>query len=167
MSARRLRLALASVGLALLATSARADAPSGQYGLFNQSNATIVDSFTGLRWERFPAPAPAQPTFAQAAAYCAGLGVPGASSGWRVPSYKELLTLVDENPQTEYQNDAGILVVKWIDTSAFPGTVAGPYWTSSLALAGGAYAVDFSDGAGVILTSTLTGLATANVRCVQ
>jgi hypothetical protein len=103
-------------------------------------------------------------TFDAAASYCQALSLDGYASGWRVPSYKELLTLVDERPHLEYESGGD--VPKAIDLNAFPGTptAAGPYWTSSTQPAtGGAYTVSFVDG-----TSGLTIKATPlYVRCVH
>src|SRR5580658_4283600 len=147
---RRLRAAVAVTAMTVLATTARADAPLDQYGLFDMDAETIVDAWTGLVWQRN---APAQHVdFYAAAAYCESLSLAtpaGQTSGWRVPSYKELLTLVDETPHTEYVNDG--LIQVWIDANAFPQTLVDrEYWTSSLYVlsAAAGYAVDFSDGQG-------------------
>ncbi len=59
-----------------------------------------------------------------ASAYCATLGLNGHT--WRLPSVKELSTLVNETPPITKVSPA-------IDTSMFPGTAANkPYWSSSL-----------------------------------
>jgi hypothetical protein len=74
---------------------------------------SVVDLETGLEWEQ-----PIDPggyTFAQADAYCAGLG-----SGWREPSIQELHTLVDSSRTSVL-----------IDTTAFPGTPGTLFWSSS------------------------------------
>jgi hypothetical protein len=121
-----------------------------QYGFFDSSAETIQDLWTGLTWQRV---APSQSMkFYDAAAYCGGLSLAtpaGPTTGWRVPSYKELLTLVDETPHTEYVGEG--LVEVWTDANAFPQTaVDNEYWTSSLYIAAptSAYAVDFIDGYG-------------------
>jgi hypothetical protein len=164
---RWLRVTLAGTGVVALAATARADAPLDQYGLFDMSAQTIQDVRTGLIWQRS---APAQTmSFYDAASYCAGLSLAtpsGTSSGWRVPSYKELLTLVDETPHTEYVGDG--LIQVWIDANAFPQTSVTPtpdYWTSSLYVIGegAAYVVSFSEGIGD-QQSTGTDL---QVRCVH
>jgi len=151
MSARgRLRIVAAAAGLSALAATAQADAPVDQYGFFDSSAQTIQDLRTGLIWQR---DAPTQAAmFYDAAAYCGGLSLAtpaGPTTGWRVPSYKELLTLVDETPHTEYVVNG--LKEVWTDANAFPQTaVDKDYWTSSLYLAApaSAYVVDFSDGFG-------------------
>lgn len=163
MSARRwLRVTVAATGVVGLATLARADAPSDQYGLFNISDQVITDRWTTLIWQRY---APAAPvTFDGAAAYCGGLSLYVYTTGWRVPSYKEMLTLVDETPHTEYEN--GTLVDKMIDGNAFPQTVINSqYWTSSPypPHAGWAYDVSFHNG----FSAGDDMLSTHYVRCVH
>ncbi|MGO9834194.1 MAG: DUF1566 domain-containing protein [Polyangiaceae bacterium] len=156
-AARRLRVPLAMIGLVAFAATARADAPIDQYAVFDMSAVTIQDMRTGLIWQR---EASAQSMdFYDAATYCEELSLAtpeGGTTGWRVPSYKELLTLVDETPHTEYVGDG--LIQLWIDANAFPQTAFPQtnaplplleYWTSSLSLSAGmAYDVDFGNGSG-------------------
>jgi hypothetical protein len=59
----------------------------------------VVDAFTGLTWQRGGNPADTSP--ATAATYCTGLG-----TGFRVPTIKELLTLVNF---TVYSSEGGVL----------------------------------------------------------
>jgi hypothetical protein len=89
----------------------------------------------------------------------------GSSSGWRLPSYKELMTIVDETPHVEYDTSSGQLVTKWIDGDAFPAALVAPaYWTSSVAPgAASAYSVDFHSGEPGLVDVTFPGL----VRCVH
>jgi hypothetical protein len=153
----------AAVALASV-TLARADAPGTQYGYFNSSAQVIQDNFTKLLWERYP-PA-GTVTFDDALARCATLSIGGVGGTWRLPTYKELLTIVDEAPHTEY--DDGALVSKAIDPNAFPGTQVTPadWWTSSPAAgAAGAsvYAINFSTGLAFEYDVTTLGYA----RCVQ
>jgi hypothetical protein len=115
-------------------------------------------------WQRLYNTVPQQRNFQGAAAYCNTLTLPSYPAGWRVPSYKELLTIVDEAPHIEYEN--GSLVSKADDSSAFWGTLTdAPYWTSSLYPKDlqQAYVVNFRDGrpASRDLTNT------AYVRCVD
>ncbi|HEY3819203.1 MAG TPA: DUF1566 domain-containing protein [Polyangiaceae bacterium] len=154
---------LAASAVLVLATLARADAPTDQYALFNLNSDIIQDQRTGLSWQRYPTATAV--SFASAANVCQALSLDTLTTGWRVPSYKELLTLVDEAPHVEYEGAA--LVQKWIDGDAFPGapvTLNG-YWTSSAypLTPGYAYSVNFN-----------TGLAEAHsignaqyVRCVH
>jgi hypothetical protein len=137
------------MALVAIVSLARADAPTDQYQLFGSGNLTIQDLKTGLSWQRsVPTMGGATATFSfqQAATYCQGLSLDGPST-WRVPSYKEILTLVDENPHFEYDN--GGLVPHAIDPNAFPATpVLTAYWTSSIYPEDmtSAYAVDFETG---------------------
>ena len=163
MKATRVRAIFATVALVATVSLARADAPPDQYGLFNSGTVTIYDNYTKLTWQRV-APA-ATYSFVAAATYCQGLSL-DSYTGWRVPSYKELLTLVDENPHDEYEN--GALIPHAVDPNAFPQTaVENPYWTSSVVPASGSpnygYAVSFGDGTGQqqLLTQQLY------VRCVH
>ena len=145
MTARWLRATVAATGVLALASLARADAPPDQYNLFNLNSDVIQDLWTGLSWQRYP-PATSV-TFDAAAAYCASLSLDTMTTGWRVPSYKELLTIVDEAPHVEYEGAQ--LVQKAIDGNAFPGAAVDvPYWTSSLypAAKNNAYVVDFGNG---------------------
>jgi hypothetical protein len=152
---------------AVVATLARADAPGDQYNLFNGNSDIIQDVRTGLTWQREPSPTAV--SFTDAAIACQALSLDTFTSGWRVPSYKELLTLVDEAPHVEYEG--GVLVTKWIDGNAFLGDARSPvllhaYWTSS-AYPGtppmSAYTVDFSSGTSLALSMTMLEY----VRCVH
>ncbi|WP_449479665.1 Lcl C-terminal domain-containing protein [Streptomyces atroolivaceus] len=82
----------------------------------NQGNGTVRDNVTCLLWQRTPAPQ--RHTFTDARAYCARLKLVG--DGWRLPSRIEVMSLVD----TTRSGPA-------IDTTAFPGTPARFFWTSS------------------------------------
>ena len=146
---RRLRATLAASAVVALAAFARADAPADQYNLFNLNSDVIQDLNTRLYWERYPAPTPTGYTFAEAALHCGQLSLGSLTMGWRVPSYKELLTIEDESPHMDYE--AGALVLKWVDGNAFPDApvTAHAYWSSSSYPGpppGAAYAVDFHTG---------------------
>jgi hypothetical protein len=168
---RSLRGAGAAGALLALASLAQADdncptcAPIDQYNLFNQNNEVIQDQWAKLVWQRTP-PGTAV-SFYEAEVYCSTLVLStgsGPSTGWRLPSYKELMTIVDETPHVEYEG--GQLVTKWIDGYAFPAApVAQPYWTSSMypAIAGYAYAIDFGSG----LPQQANTPSSNFVRCVH
>jgi hypothetical protein len=128
MRARALRVAVATAGLVALSSLALADAPVDQYDLFTLDTQAIYDLHTKLTWQRYP-PA-VRVSYTDAANECATLFIAGFTGTWRLPSYKELLTLVDEQPHVEYEN--GGLVTKAIDGNAFPGATSGSYWTSSV-----------------------------------
>jgi hypothetical protein len=157
-SARAIALASAAAVFAIL--PAHATAPTDQYGAFNRDNVVIYDQKTQLTWERGVAPTPMNQT--SAASYCATLVLDGGG-GWRLPTYKELLTLVDEEA---FDNDFnGAPETKAIDLAAFPANPPGYFWSSSLVVgqSGKAWAVDFSSGEGV----TQNDQSFASVRCVR
>jgi len=79
-------------------------------------NGTVRDNVTCLIWQR--APAPGTYTFTQAKAYCAGLTLAGG--GWQLPTRIQLMSIVDP----AHSSPA-------IDSTAFPGTPAQYFWTSS------------------------------------
>lgn len=153
----------ASAGVVALASIARADfAPSDQYGLFNLNNDVISDQQTGLHWQRYASATTV--TWAGTFGLCSSLSLDTYTTGWRVPSYKELLTLVDETPNTEYEG--GGLEEKAIDTNAFPRTAIDYYYWSSSTLSGQTgtgYAVDFHTGVPILLDALKSGY----VRCVH
>jgi hypothetical protein len=150
---------LTKQGLALLASvvlsgAARADAPPGR---FTASGGAVVDGVTHLTWRQMVATSggddgAGRATWANAKSTCAGLG-----GGYRLPTAKELLTIVDfsrSNPA--------------IDTSvsAFPDTPAEAFWTAT-PLAGSpptsAWFIDFSDGYAGNIDMTQVN----RVRCVR
>lgn len=101
----RIGLFLVAVGIAAgLTLLARADAPAGRYTI---ANGTVYDTKTKLTWQQ------AVPSgtyiLADAKAYCSGLSLAG--TGWRVPTVRELQTIVDES-----RRDPAI------DPTAFPST---------------------------------------------
>jgi hypothetical protein len=133
--------------LAALAGEARAEAPSGQYSV---KDGTVQDNRTGLTWQQQPDGVVR--AWSDAAPYCAALTTSG--SGWRLPTYKELLTLVDPTRTAPA-----------IDVTAFPGTAATAFWTASSydGTSTQARYVDFNDG-----SSNFAGVATKRtVRCVR
>jgi len=94
-------------------TSAEASAPAGRYTM---TGGTVFDTKTKLTWQQtLPA---AKYVWAAAKTYCQTLSLAG--TGWRLPTRKELQTIVDysqSNPS--------------IDPTAFPATPAGAFWSSS------------------------------------
>ena len=138
----------------------RADAPVGQYLGFDGNDTTITDAFTKLTWTR-AVQGPA--TFLGAQGLCGG--------GTRLPTLKELLTIVDESPHN-YEFQMGANPYKYIDGQAFGGTPVGgaTFWTitpiakSSPLTVTTAYTVDFATG-GVVTTAAVA--ETHYVRCVR
>ena len=137
--------------------SERPPAPPGAH--YEVHARDVLDLATGLRWQRSLAPKPLP--FRAADAYCAHLKLAAkqeakqeAKKSWRVPTLVELLTLIDEGA-----------AAPMIDRTAFPGTAAEPFWTSSTFANGAelAWYVRFDQGAG--LYGRLT--EAFRVRCVQ
>ena len=129
--------------LAFLVTPVRADAPGDQYNPYVRADLEIGDAKTFLSWRRSVAP---NLMFSQATVTATScpqtLGIV-----YRLPSMKELLTLVDELPHDEYEN--GTLVPKAIDRSAFPSTPSVEFWSGSEYAPNPmmAWVVDFKTGA--------------------
>ena len=121
-------------------------APPHYESVVVDTTAAVRDTFTGLVWQE-PCSASLH-TFAHATTHCQSLG-----AGWRVPSMKELQTLVDRE-RTEPS----------IDPAYFPDTSIGPVWTSSSGASSGvAWTVSFADGS----TNTDSVDAEKSVRCVR
>jgi hypothetical protein len=130
-------------------TPAGADPPAGRYTVVNT---TVYDAKTKLTWQQFE---PATPyTWSSAKAFCASLGLNGA--GWRLPTVKELVTLVDVSKQTSPS----------IDTTVFLGAAGHYFWSSTPLVRepGSAWLVNFSGGA----TYAFGDITLAyDVRCVR
>lgn len=130
-----------------VASPGRADAPRGHFKLAPES---VEDTATELIWQRsVPEMKLGQ---SDAEDYCAGLTLDDAT--WRLPTLKELHTLVDET-QT----------APTIDREAFPNTPSAQFWTSShlATFPIYAWAVDFATGADLwFATDKLR-----HVRCVR
>lgn len=95
MNALRSSVATA-VALVMLAASlsgpARAAAPAGHYVVSGSgAGMTVYDTKSKLTWTR----ASRLATWAEAKTTCANLGATAGGTGWRLPTYKELLTLLD------------------------------------------------------------------------
>lgn len=116
---------------------------------FEVRELTVRDRATGLLWQRS---APNRLLGYEAATlYCDGLSLDD-ETGFRLPSAKELQTLVDVPSQP-----SGAL----IDPEAFPGALATTFWSQGVPDT--PRWVDFSTGA-----STITDIGDENyVRCVQ
>ena len=80
---------------------------------------SIKDTKTGLIWQDDSAAKSVKKTFKEAKTYCSKLKLDGKNS-WRLPTYDELLGLVDYN----YYNPAIIPVFKNVSSSG--------YWSSSV-----------------------------------
>jgi hypothetical protein len=142
--------------------TARATAELGQnrHVVSGQSpNGTLKDLGTGLVWQRTLSAA--SYTFEQARAYCADLELDGR--GYRVPSMKELQTLVDE---AKPEGPA-------VDEQAFPGMPGGRalFWSSSQSAREptSGWFVNFATGESAEVTTALGEMKNLKnrVRCVR
>jgi len=104
------------VGALAFGGVSQASAPPGRYMI---ANGTVYDTKTHLTWQQ----AVSTSTYPQAAAvsYCAGLNLNGAT--WRLPTMKELLTIVDLSVPPPGPT---------IDPAAFPNTPGAYFWSSTL-----------------------------------
>ena len=117
MSTARLRsLGFVALIAVVLPAPADASAPAGQYVV--TGGVSVYDTRTKLTWQQV---GPVKTyNWEDAKAYCAGVGATLGGTGWRLPTLKELMTITDHtvfNPA--------------IDATAFPGTPAALFWTSS------------------------------------
>jgi hypothetical protein len=159
MNASILRLLGAIAIIAVnLPTSANASAPAGRYVVTSGAtdagtgNGTVSDTKTKLTWQQ-TVPS-TKYTWANAKTYCAGVGASLGGTGWRLPTLKELQTIVDysqSNPST--------------DSTAFPSTPAGLFWSSSplVGSSSSAWGVAFIPG----YTNTIDVSYMNYVRCVR
>jgi hypothetical protein len=127
--------------------SASASPPPGHYSQIAPGE--VRDAYTGLVWQH---PAGSVGSLAEAIAYCPSIGLNG--NAWRLPSLKELLTLVDETTA----NPA-------IDANAFPGTAPDALVSSTPSdlPTPVRWFVDFHDG----VASTIFVDTIYSVRCVR
>lgn len=102
--------------LLLFSLTGLAAAPTGQYALEAD---VVVDQLTGLAWQRAPGAKPL--TWDEAKRTCEGLRL-GGRTGWRLPSKKELATLLEPRATT---------AATTIDERAFPQTPPASFWTST------------------------------------
>jgi hypothetical protein len=127
-----------------------------QYEWFSPTSDSIEDKKTGMVWQRG---ASAMMDFDDAKLHCAD---PDAGPGWRLPTVKELLTLVDEQPRPVYAN--GKLTYPMIDSNAFPDTPMAVFWSATpVPNTTNMWLVDFGTGEMTKLSTTNS----ARVRCVK
>ena len=165
-SIHRLLGVLAIIAVAL-PTSAGANAPAGQYVVTagGTGNGTVYDTKSKLTWQQtisstttLAGSTPRTFTWAAAKTYCAGVGASLGGTGWRLPTLKELQSLVDYSQST---------ATMMIDPNAFPSTPAAGFWSAS-PLAGSSssvWLVDFIDGT-TAFAAVVPGYG-ALVRCVR
>ena len=129
-----------------------------RYSIEGQSpNDTVTDRGTGLVWQRTLSDA--SYTWSEAQAYCGALD----GGGFRVPSMKELQTLIDEAKTSS----------PYLDENAFPGTPAGRvlFWTSSRSASAdtAAWFVNFGTGEAADAAAVIGNVEDmpSRVRCVR
>lgn len=133
-----------------------ANAPPGRYSIVN---GTVADSKTGLTWQQnisqIKYPMTSNSGGTTATAYCASLGLAGTQP-WRVPTVKELLTIVDVTQSSPA-----------IDPNAFPSTPADFFYstTPSALLPGIYWTVKFDTG--LADGTTAAAYFEEYVRCVR
>lgn len=124
----RLIVATLAIGVATLFGSA--DATESPYGTSQNGRFAILETFrqeavldlrTQLIWER--SPNPTEVTWSTAHARCS-LKIVGGQTGWRLPSFIELMTLVEPLPPQ------APIVPTLPPGHPFQGIKAGAYWTS-------------------------------------
>jgi hypothetical protein len=119
------------------------------------SGESVDDPSTGLTWER--GISPSDLSWLDALTYCNTLSLEGMTD-WRLPSYKELWTIVDVT-----QNSPAI------DGALFPATPTEPFWTSSPVGndRGLAYTVSFATGPANHVAPVLAMTQLHRARCVR
>lgn len=147
---RRILFTALVAAAALSAHPLQASAPAGHYTF---STGIVYDTKTKLTWQQGFSPSTLN--WADAKTYCAGIGTTLGGTGWRLPTVKELLTLVDNTLAT------GPL----IDLTAFPNTPSTWFWTSTpTAVAStNAWLVAFANGS----ANAGPQANTIEVRCVR
>ena len=158
MNASTLRFlgAIAIVAIVNLPTLADAAAPAGRYVVTSggTNKGIVSDTKTKLTWQQA---VQSNYTWADAKTYCSGVGPTLGGSGWRLPTIKELYTIVDFSMPDAPR----------IDASAFPGmpTATSDYFWSASPKSGsssGAWGLDIQ---GLVQGFWVDN--TANVRCVR
>jgi hypothetical protein len=145
-------------------TSARfhmpGDGPDGTSFTVDDAAGVVTDKTTGLMWQRKTGSLPR----AEATCDCTKLVLAGYTD-WRLPSYVELITIVDyaKNPDA---NGTGTTQPA-INVAVFPDTEIGAYWTTTSRSGGldDIYALDFIDGR--VIQFTDKGLGESYYRCVR
>jgi Protein of unknown function (DUF1566) len=141
-----------AVALLLFAPLGNADTPVGRYTVATD---TVTDTKTGLVWERVEDPSGY--TWVAAKTQCANLNTMafgGFSSGWRLPTVKELQTLVDDS----------LTISPSIDP-VFTGANAYYYWSTTPLANSGTNAWTLGLNGGGTASADIT--TSKHVRCVR
>jgi hypothetical protein len=119
---------------------------------FRAGAETSFDEVTRLMWQLNVDAA--RYDWMAARSYCEGLRLGGFNGGWRLPTRKELETLVDVRRETAPASHV----------ESFPGTPGTPFWTSTVGPAATAWTVDFGFGGSTSLNGVTNSI---EVRCVR
>lgn len=145
--------------IALLASPTRASAPVGRYSVIPGGSFIFIrDNKTGLFWQQGYS-ASLVPLATARSSSCQGLSSGQFTSGWRLPTIKELQTLIDVRTNTPA-----------VDTSYFltPSPSQGFYFWSTTPFVNdptaAAWMVDFAPG---LTTPSTMPSQTAWVRCLH
>jgi hypothetical protein len=150
---RRVALAAAVIGAGALVVPALANAPARRY---TAAGGVVNDTMTKLAWQQLVGAQ--RYSFDDAKVYCEGLNLKG--TGWRVPTIKELETIVDDATGIDP------VFLPTTDPSYPPDSTRGSYWSSTRMVAydSEAWLVSFSAGGAPGPAYTLL---THYVRCVR
>ena len=145
------RSAICAAYIAMLAgTTADAQVPPGRY---TTTGGTVHDSMTNLTWQQI-SPSVTY-TWALAKTYCTGAGTTLGGAGWRLPTVKELLTIVDDSRSNPS-----------LDVTAFgPTPTSFSFWSSSPVAGPPGYAWTVNFDIGVTISAAITD--SVPVRCVR
>lgn len=127
----------------------------------DEAGGVVTDKITGLMWQRTTGRA----SFDEATCTCTKLVLAGYTD-WRLPSFAELVTIVDyaKNPDP---NGTGT-TQPVVNGAAFPDTAIEGYWTSTRGLGKSLLEVDFIDGRVLIVTDADGGdTGDSSFRCVR
>ena len=142
---------LLALVVSVMPSLAGAAAPAGHFS-FTSGAEVVLDTKTGRTWQRFAGTTTA--TWNDANAYCSSVvGATLGGTGWRLPTVKELLSLVDYSVATG----------PMIDTVAFPSAPADRFWSANVDIALLPGYVDFGTGR----TGPDPRTASHLIRCVR
>jgi hypothetical protein len=116
---------------------------------------TVIDSMTGLEWQRTSLD-DRERTWKAALAYCESL-IHSGKDDWRLPNIKELATIIDESAT----------LAPVVDAATFGDSSASRYWSSSPALTLASERLAFTLDAGIGNTPTVKMTEFAAARCVR
>jgi hypothetical protein len=135
-----------------------------QLSYIDNGDGTVTDKYTGLMWKKCSEPdtttncsgTPNTYIWTNAISQCENLTYAGYSD-WRLPNMKELFSLI------KYEGSSR----PYIDTTYFPNTVNGYYWTSTTFALTPSRAMYVHFGSGDVSDSHKTNTGNLYVRCVR